>query len=194
MATASDGWPLLPSLSGDKPPSAPLNRSYLQSLTPEVSRDTKPIPVKNITYVHGEPTIIWEEEEVNNMIIQEDLQYAVVEKFSYGWPEMEEIRKIVPLQCEMKEDCMIVFLRDWHILIWLKNMEDYVQVMSKPAYFLQAKNGFYQMRPLKWEPWFTPEEETTTSVAWISFLPYLLIFSSKNRFLPWQRQWESLYT
>jgi len=49
-------------------------------------------------------------------------------------------------------------------------MEYYVHVMSKPTYFLCAKDGFYQMRPLKWEPWFNPEVETTTSLAWISFL------------------------
>ncbi|KAH0748775.1 hypothetical protein KY290_028007 [Solanum tuberosum] len=48
-------------------------------------------------------------------------------------------------------------------------MEDYVHIMSKPAYFLRAKDGFYQMRPLKWEPWFNPEAETTTALAWISF-------------------------
>ncbi|KAM3303333.1 hypothetical protein P3S67_014363 [Capsicum chacoense] len=83
------------------------------------------------------------------MIIQEDLNYAVIGKFSYEWPEMEEIRKIVPLQCEIKADGKIGFLRDRHSLIRLTNLEDYVQVTSKPAYFLQAKDGFYQMQPLK---------------------------------------------
>ncbi|KAK4738908.1 hypothetical protein R3W88_002605 [Solanum pinnatisectum] len=103
------------------------------------------------------------------MIIQEDLKFAVIGKFSYGWPELEEIRKIVPLQCEIKVECKIGFLKDRHVLIRLTTMEDYVHVMSKLAYFLRAKDGFYQMRPLKWEPWFNPEAETTTALAWISF-------------------------
>ncbi|WMV39538.1 hypothetical protein MTR67_032923 [Solanum verrucosum] len=65
--------------------------------------------------------------------------------------------------------CKIVFLRDRYVLIRLTTMEDYIHVMSKPTYFLRAKDGFYQMRPLKWEPWFSPEAETTTALAWISF-------------------------
>lgn len=103
------------------------------------------------------------------MIIQENLQYAVVGKFFYGWPDLEEIRKTVPIQCEIKGDCKIGFLSDRHILIRLTTMEDYVHVMSKPAYFLHVKDGFYQMRPLKWEPWFNPKKETTTALALISF-------------------------
>ncbi|KAG5631911.1 hypothetical protein H5410_003628 [Solanum commersonii] len=33
-----------------------------------------------IAYLHGEPYIIWEEEEVDQMIINENLQYAVIEE------------------------------------------------------------------------------------------------------------------
>ncbi|XP_059310982.1 uncharacterized protein LOC132062424 [Lycium ferocissimum] len=47
-------------------------------------------------------------------------------------------------------------------------MEDYIHMMSKPAYYLKA-DGFYQMRVQKWEPWFHPEYETSTALPWISF-------------------------
>ncbi|KAG5620430.1 hypothetical protein H5410_005648 [Solanum commersonii] len=65
---------------------------------------------------------------------------------------MEEIRRTIPLQCEIKAECKIGFLRDKHVLIRLTTLEDYVQ-----------------MRPLKWEPWFNSEAKTTMTLAWISF-------------------------
>ncbi|WMV40633.1 hypothetical protein MTR67_034018 [Solanum verrucosum] len=56
----------------------------------------KPVPLKQISYLHGEPRVIWEEEKVNQMIINEDLQYAFIGKFSYGWPEIQELRRLIP--------------------------------------------------------------------------------------------------
>ncbi|KAG5576916.1 hypothetical protein H5410_057050 [Solanum commersonii] len=50
----------------------------------------KTLPLKPISYLHGEPQVIWEQEEVNQMIINENLEYAVIEKFSYGWPEIQD--------------------------------------------------------------------------------------------------------
>lgn len=44
---------------------------------------TQEISLKQIAYLHGEPKVVWEEEEINQMIINEDLQYAVIENFSY---------------------------------------------------------------------------------------------------------------
>ena len=50
-------------------PIQPLQHSYLKSLTSEVAKPSNPIPIKDLIYVHGEPTVLWEEEEVDNMII-----------------------------------------------------------------------------------------------------------------------------
>lgn len=44
----------------------------------------KPIPMKVITYLHGEPRVVWEEDEVDQMIVNENLQYAMIGMFSYG--------------------------------------------------------------------------------------------------------------
>ncbi|KAH0714915.1 hypothetical protein KY284_007820 [Solanum tuberosum] len=157
MATASNGWPLL---SVGEPPPIPPTTSYLTSLPQDLNKPTNPItiPVKEIIVTHGEPSVLWEEEEVNNMILQENLQYAIVGKFSYGWPELDEIRKIVPLQYDIKAKCNISFLRDRHILIRLTSMDKYVYVMSKSAYFLMANDGYYKIRTLKWVPWFNFDE------------------------------------
>ena len=81
MATANSGW--LPFPSGEIPP-IPLKASYLKLLNIEVLIESKPITIKTTTYIHGEPTILWEKEEVNNMIIQEDIQFAIISKLSYG--------------------------------------------------------------------------------------------------------------
>uniref|UniRef100_M1DRG6 DUF4283 domain-containing protein n=1 Tax=Solanum tuberosum TaxID=4113 RepID=M1DRG6_SOLTU len=114
MATASNAWP----------PPVLIIPSYLNSLTPKTAKPKHSIPIKDITYVHSESTVLWDEEEVDNMVIQEDLEFAVIEKFSYGWPELEEIRKIMPLQYKIKAECKIGFLRDRHVLIRLTTMED----------------------------------------------------------------------
>lgn len=34
-----------------------------------------------VTYLHGKPRVVWEEEEVEQMIVYENLQYAVIGKF-----------------------------------------------------------------------------------------------------------------
>ncbi|XP_059288170.1 uncharacterized protein LOC132041477 [Lycium ferocissimum] len=77
--------------------------------------------------------------------------------------------EIFPLQYELKSECRIGYLCERHLLLRLSSMEDYIHVMSKLAYYLKAKDGFYHMRVQNWEPWFHPEYETSTVLAWISF-------------------------
>ncbi|KAK6795475.1 hypothetical protein RDI58_008928 [Solanum bulbocastanum] len=48
-------------------------------------------------------------------------------------------------------------------------MEDYVHLLSTAAFYVKVKETYWQMRTLKWDPWFEPEVETTIGVAWISF-------------------------
>ncbi|KAH0685963.1 hypothetical protein KY284_016516 [Solanum tuberosum] len=62
---------------------------------------------KPIAYLHGEPKIIWEEEEVEHMIIKENLEFAVIGKFSYGWPEIQDLRKLIPKPYELWENAKL---------------------------------------------------------------------------------------
>ncbi|KAH0713632.1 hypothetical protein KY289_009591 [Solanum tuberosum] len=105
--------------------------SYADTLIAPITQH-QTIPMKPLTNLHGEPKIVWEEEEIQQMIINEKLQYAVMGKFLYGWPDIQELRKLIPKQCDLKGES-------------------------------------YPMRTLKWDPLFDPEEETTTTIAWISF-------------------------
>jgi len=100
------------------------------------------IPIKDITYIHGDPTILWKEEEVQVMIIKEELRYAIPANFSYGWSNLEKIRKLILYGVRFKPECKEGFLSDRHILIRLTNMKDYVHVMSKLTYFLKAKDRY----------------------------------------------------
>lgn len=59
-------------------------------------------------------------------------------------------------------------------------MEDYVSMLSKSVYYITARNGVaYQMRPFIYDAKFTPEEETTQAMAWISFPDLLPTFYVK---------------
>ncbi|KAG5568645.1 hypothetical protein H5410_064340 [Solanum commersonii] len=101
--------------------------------------------------------------------MKENLQFAIIGKFSYGKPDIAELRKAIPSQCGIKGDCSIGVLDTRHILIRLTIMEDYVHVLSSAAFYIKAKENYWQMRTLKWDPWFEPDVETTIGVAWISF-------------------------
>lgn len=90
-----------------------------------------PIPMKTVSYVNGIPRIVWTEEEVKRTNTIENLQCAVIGKFSYGWPKLEELRVIIPKQCNIKRDYKIGLLKNRHVLIRLDQQEDIINLMSK---------------------------------------------------------------
>lgn len=80
------------------------------------------------------------ETEVDRMSAIEGLQYAVVCKFLYGWPDLQELRRIIPAQCGIKEKCNIGLLRDRHILIRMTLWQDFLDFTSKSVYYVKAKD------------------------------------------------------
>ncbi|KAF3639083.1 hypothetical protein FXO37_24110 [Capsicum annuum] len=144
-------------------------RSYADTLQPTLNKRSS-IPFKPLTYFHREPPVIWEEDKVSQMIVNEDLEFTVVGKFSYGWPDIQELRKLIPKQCELKGDVNIGLLCSSYVLLRASRMEDDVDLLSKPIFYINYRN--YPMRTLKWDPLFDPEEETSIAIAWIS-LPAL---------------------
>ncbi|WMV26131.1 hypothetical protein MTR67_019516 [Solanum verrucosum] len=128
--------------------------TYADSLR-HYKANSKALPLKPISFLHGEPQVIWEQDEVNQMIINENLEYAVIGKFSYGWPDIQDLRRLIPKQCELKGDCSIGLLSNRHVLIRATLLKDYVHLLSKSAFYIN--------------PMFNSEEETTTAIAWISF-------------------------
>ncbi|KAG5581387.1 hypothetical protein H5410_052014 [Solanum commersonii] len=82
MATSTTGQP--PPTGGDRATieaNASPNLNFLAPLRP-TQPSAKPIPMKPVAYLHGEPRVIWEEDEVEQMIIKDNLEFAVIGKFS----------------------------------------------------------------------------------------------------------------
>lgn len=65
------------------------------------------------------------------MIANEQLEYAVIEKFSYGWPDIHDLRRLILQQCELKGEVNIGLLSNKYILIRASRMENYVHLLSK---------------------------------------------------------------
>ncbi|KAG5610643.1 hypothetical protein H5410_021924 [Solanum commersonii] len=83
----------------EPPPKPPLN--YATNFNKVEDKITMPIPIKDINSIHGDPTVLWEEEEVQIMIIKRDLHVR------------------------FKPECKEGFLSDGPILIRLTNVNDY---------------------------------------------------------------------
>ncbi|KAG5602104.1 hypothetical protein H5410_033474 [Solanum commersonii] len=136
------------------------------------------VPSKSVTYVDGIPHIQWTVAEND---IKEDLQLAVVGKFAHGWLDMEDLREAIPKQCNIKGNCKIGLFRNKHILIRLFSKEDYINLISKGAFYITCKEGYsYLMRTLIYDVNFKIDEETTKTMAWISFPNLLPTFFSQE--------------
>ncbi|KAK4348316.1 hypothetical protein RND71_031071 [Anisodus tanguticus] len=127
------------------------------------------IPIKPIVYLHGEPTVRFEKKEVKVMIHQQNLNLAVIGKFSHGWPEIGLLRTAIPKQCGLKAEVNIGLLCDRHVLIRCTITEDYDTLMSRQTFEIKEKNKPYLMRTFKWDVTFNPDEETRFAYGWISF-------------------------
>ncbi|XP_059302334.1 uncharacterized protein LOC132054308 [Lycium ferocissimum] len=147
------------------------NQTYATALNPTTSTTTysPTLPMEKVTYLHGEPMVVWDEEEIEKMIIKGKLQYDVIGKISYGWPDVKDLRTLIPKQCGLKGECITGLLSNRYVLIRAPSLEDYVTLLSKPAYYITHKNWSYPMCTFKWDPWFDPDEETKIAIAWISF-------------------------
>lgn len=67
---------------------------------------------------------------ISQVIVNEELEYAVVGKFSYVWPDIQELRKIISKQCELKGDVNIGLLCNRYVLIRTSRIEDYVNLLQ----------------------------------------------------------------
>lgn len=67
--------------------------------------------------------------------------------------------------CELKGECKIELLSNRHVLIRASLLEDYINFLSKPTFYITQKNWTFPMRTLKWDPIFNPEEEITMMIA-----------------------------
>lgn len=52
---------------------------------------------------------------MNRKNIIKNLQYVVVGKFSYDWPEIAELRELIPTHCGIIGECKVDLLRNRHV-------------------------------------------------------------------------------
>jgi len=133
--------------------------------------------------VHGEPTVEFTVEEVNTFTIEEGLHQAVILKFSYGKPDIQELRQLIPKQFDIKGYCNVGQLEFRHILVRFDLFEDYVQVLSRSTGYVKAKGDEFFFRTFPWTLGFNPREETSRAVAWISLPDLPANFFAKKSLL-----------
>ncbi|KAK4363833.1 hypothetical protein RND71_019074 [Anisodus tanguticus] len=83
-------------------------------------------PRKPIHYLHGEPTIRLNHQEVALTIEQQELNFAVIGKFSHGMPDLNFLRTAIPKQCELKaeEQSKSFFMRTFKWDVWFNPEEE----------------------------------------------------------------------
>lgn len=71
----------------------------------------------------------------------ENLQYGVVGKFSYSWQDIDDLWTQNLKQCNIKGECQIGVLRNRYILMRFSCEEDFINMMSKPSYYILFVDG-----------------------------------------------------
>ncbi|PHU19971.1 hypothetical protein BC332_11122 [Capsicum chinense] len=128
----------------------------------KASNEIEPIPINKPHLINGVPRVIWTKKEVEQINVIEGLQYAVIGKFLYGWPGLQDLRFQIPRKLNVKGGCNIGLLRNRHILTRFDRVEDFCNIMSKTVYYITAKDGYsYQMKPLIYNAKFNDKADTT---------------------------------
>ncbi|XP_070005229.1 uncharacterized protein [Nicotiana sylvestris] len=126
------------------------------------------LELKPVNMVHGEPTIEFLTEDVNAFTIEEGLHQAVILKFSYGKPDIQELRQLIPKQFDVKGYCNVRQLEYRHIFVRFDLFDDFVQVLSKTTGYVKAKGDEFFFRSFPWSMGFNPRKETFRAIVWIS--------------------------
>ncbi|WMV19716.1 hypothetical protein MTR67_013101 [Solanum verrucosum] len=118
------------------------------SSSPQPMAEAEPVPsptqsvpktqLKSIKYVHGEPTLQFTFKELGEFATEEGLYQAIVMKFSYGAPEIQELRSILPEQFAIKGLPTSLFARKSFLSIAsaagrLIAIDKATQVRSRPS-------------------------------------------------------------
>ncbi|XP_070028939.1 uncharacterized protein [Nicotiana sylvestris] len=156
--------------STETPPKSNTKQSYLTQLQGKHSAaNSSKLKLCPVTFEHGEPTLEFTIEEVNAFTIEEGLHQAVILKFSYGKPNLQELRQLIPKQFDVKSYCNVGQLEYRHVLVRFDLFEDFVQVLSRSTGYVKSKGDEFFFRSFPWTIGFNPREETPKSVVWISF-------------------------
>ncbi|KAG5631165.1 hypothetical protein H5410_002882 [Solanum commersonii] len=104
------------------------------------------------------------------MIIKEKLNFVVIGKFSYGWPEINDLRKIIPEQCDLKEECNIRLSSNKHVLLRASFLNVYANCMALlpgvTTQFFLVKEAMFSLAAAIGKP--LQVDLDTTNLTWPS--------------------------
>ncbi|KAH0635074.1 hypothetical protein KY290_037841 [Solanum tuberosum] len=101
--------------------------------------------------------------------MEEGLHQALVFKFSQDPINMQEVRKLLPIQLGTQGRCLVGWLARRHILVRFDRYDDYVLAAAKTVQYLLYNGLQKQFRVFPWTIGFNPKEETSRAFVWISF-------------------------
>ncbi|KAL2250186.1 UNVERIFIED_CONTAM: hypothetical protein Sindi_2492300 [Sesamum indicum] len=96
-------------------------------------------------------------------------RYALVGKFSHGYPSMQNLRRWMLAQ-GFRGDFSVGAINVRHVFIKFALEEDYTKLWIKSIWFVEG----FPMRVFKWTPTFNPREESPIIPVWVR-LPELPI-------------------
>lgn len=73
----------------------PSEVTFVNTITQPMTQTSNESQRKEITMIEGISQIKWTEEEVTRMNQIEDLQFAVIGKFTMEWSNWEELKKLI---------------------------------------------------------------------------------------------------
>ncbi|KAK6797803.1 hypothetical protein RDI58_005505 [Solanum bulbocastanum] len=124
--------------------------------------------LKSVSLLHGESTLIFDSKYLETFITEENLKFALIAKFSHGKLELPDLRKILPQQLKFKGKCNIGLLESRHMLLQFTLKKDYIAIFSKTSRLIKFAGTVIPFKIQKWTPSFSPREETSIAMAWIS--------------------------
>ncbi|KAL0293587.1 UNVERIFIED_CONTAM: hypothetical protein Sangu_3235100 [Sesamum angustifolium] len=156
--------------------SSPPLRSYRDAVAgaaarpppPPVSFDTASFrPMGMLTRDQGMKVLRFSSEEIARL--SQPFRYALVGKFSHGYPSMQHLRRWMLAQ-GFRGDFSVGAINARHVFIKFALEEDYTKLWIKSIWFVDG----FPMRVFKWTPTFNPREESPIVPVWVR-LPELPI-------------------
>ncbi|KAL0331730.1 UNVERIFIED_CONTAM: hypothetical protein Sangu_1718500 [Sesamum angustifolium] len=120
-----------------------------------------------LTRDQGMKVLRFSSEEIARL--SQPFRYALVGKFSHGYPSMQHLRRWMLAQ-GFRGDFSVGAINARHVFIKFALEEDYTKLWIKSIWFVDG----FPMRVFKWTPTFNPREESPIVPVWVR-LPELPI-------------------
>lgn len=117
-----------------------------------------------------------------NKIILMNIIVCSDRKILIWWPEIQDLRRLIPKCCELKRKVNIRFMTNRYMFIRDTKLEDYVNLLSNTQFYITHNYWSYLIRTLKWDPMFNLVEERISIITWISFPSLPLIFFLEKKY------------